>query len=288
MTRQHLTLAFVMSLLAGCASAPRTQDEAKIVLSDNNEFKMSIVPTKALAGSTAYTFRDGQGKVEWMGCKRTKDASALNVLVFHSELAGFDVNKFCDGWIAQAFLQSGYSVYAVNRPSYGASTGGDDFSGEKSIAAILAAVSDAKLSAIEGVWGFSAGSIAAAFFTKKTPNIKWAIFGNGLYDLEVIGHDSTDNELKSKILALQEGGGEKAFETRSIAWDIAGLPKKIGIYHTKDNKSAPAAQTDSFIDQLRTSEVKVFRTEVEGSEHALSWKTHAQILSQVLKQMEAK
>ncbi|MCX6127213.1 MAG: hypothetical protein NTV34_21025, partial [Proteobacteria bacterium] len=166
------------------------------------------------------------------------------------------------------------------------STGRDDLSGSKSIEAVQAGVNHAKMPSIEGIWAYDTGTIAAAFYAKKTSSShKWILLGGGIYDLEVVNRTTIHVGLKKQIENLKSEEHDLVFERRSISWDFAGIPKLIGLYHAKGDQFSPIGQAEAFSDQLRTAEYKVFKNDLAEQGHIIPWRAHAKIVGQVLAQV---
>ena len=92
---------------------------------------------------------------------------------------------------------------------------------------------------VVGIWGFGTGTIAATFLSKTLPSVQWMILGGGVYDLEITHKQSNYQAFKTMFDQIKHQEGDIAYEKRSIAWDFAGIPEMIGIYHAKDDAAAP-------------------------------------------------
>lgn len=288
MNTRLMVLLTSLLFLVTCASRPTSDDHSQMSVELNDESVISTIEATAESGTAPYSFQSRTGVAQWITCKGKK-APESSVLVMHRFQAGFDTNSFCKGWIAQTFLKRGYQILAVNRPSYGETTGADDLAGPKSIAAVRAGVEAAKSAPIEGIWGYGTGTIAAAFYAKQfSPGLKWLMLGGGVYDLESIARTTKDEDLKSRIAAVKAVEGEAAFESRSIAWDFDGLPKLIGLYHAKDDVFSPSSQAHTFNDQLRVAEYKVYLNEIKDGGHDIPWRAHIKIIEQTLAQLVGK
>ncbi len=247
---------------------------------------VTVVQAKPTSGAADYSHAGRSAKAVWMTCEAPKSKGL--VLVNHSDTAGFAPDKFCTGWLAQTLLQAGWDVVAVNRPGFGGSTGKNDVAGPASIAAIEAGVKAAtKGRPVTGVMGYSSGVIAASFWAKKNPGPAWMILGGGIYDSELLAKSPAESELKKSLLAQAKLEGDVAWEARSIAWDLSGLPKRILIYHGKSNTVVPPSQAQSFRDSLASSEYLVTINIVDGVEHVIPWVNHQQILQVLLKSLDA-
>ena len=278
--------AILTCLLAGgCATTPKIDDTSstKIDESAAANFKLKITTTNSLTGLADYNFKGQAFKAQWISC--VVDPKRPFIAVFHGQ-TGFDSSTFCSDWTAQAVLQNGFNAVAVNRPSFGLSTGKDDFSGPQSVAAAIQGMKAANgNNPVIGFWGFDTGTITAAFAAKSTPNLKWLLLGNGFYDLEVVERTTKSDNVKKHIETQKALVGDAALENRSIAWDASGLPKTISIYHSSQDDIAPKAQAEAFNDQLRTLQTKVFFDAVEGVDHEIPWQSHFLIVSKSIKKI---
>lgn len=282
--RKILGSLLLTAITSSCASTPKFDDNAKTVVKDNANAKIVVTTAKMTTGVSSYQFQNATGNAQWIKC--SLDKARGSVAVMHRFEASFDPKTFCSGWVAQVFLKKGYQVVTVNRPSYGLTTGRDDLSGPGSIHAIHAGILGSEIGAIEGMWGYDTGVIAATFYAKKYgTGIKWLLLGGGIYDLEQTERSSDHKALKDTISRLKQDEGDVFFEQRSIAWDFEGLPKVIGIYHASEDTFVPINQTEAFIDKLRASEVKVFRNDIGGSGHEIPWQTHFSVTGNLLNQV---
>jgi hypothetical protein len=283
---RNFLLAVLSSAFIGssCATAPKSDDKSEVQVSAKDITPIVIVPFTSATQLTGYQHQNRSYHVQWVSCSPKDAPSPKYVALSHRFDAGFDESALCGGWIAQTFIAQGYGVIGVNRPSYGKSTGADDLSGQQSIAAIHAALKAGSYPVV-GIWGFGTGTIAATFLAKNHPSIQWMILGGGVYDLEITHKQSNHEAFKAAVDQIKKLEGDIAYEKRSIAWDFAGIPKMIGVYHAKDDAAAPHSQANAFNDQLRASEYKVFWTEVTAGGHDLPWRSHMQILTKILKQV---
>ncbi len=277
----RLLLVGLALALFGCATLT-SKDEPNLTISDTSEVEFAPVAFQSVEGLADYQFANMPHKAEWANCKATK--AKATVLVMPSEDAPFEKGKFCNAWMAQTFLSQSFDVIAVNRPGYGASTGSPDFAGEQSLAAVSAAVADAlakgkNAKPVTGIWGYDIGATAAALASKKLKGIRFLILGGGVYDFDDASKQTKDGGLKKAIEAVRKSGGEKAIEDRSIAYDVAGLPQVISIYHGKQDTTVPPAQAKAFADSLESAgSYKVSFQVIDGVAHAIPWANHRKIL----------
>lgn len=275
-------LLALCAVLSGCASLGKEEKTDQLTLAETSAVDFKNVAYDEVKGLAEYTFGGAPQKAEWINCKAK--APRFSIFVVHSDRAGYEDEKFCDGWIAQTFLSQGFDVITVNRPGYGASTGKVDFAGEQSMAAMAAGLKDAvakgkNAKPVDGLWGYSTGASAAALFAKKNPGFRYLIVGGGIYDYETALKQTTDSYLKADIEAIHKTGGDKAMEDRSIGYDVSGLPKQIAVYHGKQDTSAPLSQAKAFNDALESNgDYKVTYQVIEGVAHDMPWTHHRKIL----------
>lgn len=276
-----IVLGFLL-LSVGCASLGGGKEgKTDLTITQTSAVEFTPVVAEAYIGTANYPFGSATRQVEFINCKLPSPKATI--IIVHSDRAGFDVSKFCDGWIAQSFLSQGFDVISVNRPGYGNSKGNPDFSGPQSIVAMEIGVKAAmkvgkNLHQPSGIFGFSTGVTAAAFLAKKMPDLKFLILGSGVYDYEAALADTKDSYLKKDLKKIKDSGGDKAIEDRSIAYDVGGLPKKIIVYHGKQDTTVSPEQAKAFSDSLESNEYQVTFQILEGVNQDIPWMHHRQIL----------
>jgi len=287
--RRSTLMTLCLLVLSGCASlGSGNQKDSGLTIANTSHVDFVPVTAEAFVGMSNYTFGADTHQVEFINCKIA--APKATIIAVHSDRAGFDVSKFCDGWIAQSFLSQGYDVIAVNRPGYGNSKGNPDFGGPQSIAALESGVKAAvrigrNPHQPSGIFGFSTGVSSAAFLAKKMPELKFLILGSGVYDYEATLAETKDSYLKRDLKKIRDSGGNKAIEDRSIAYDVAGLPKKIVLYHGKQDTAVSPEQAKAFSDSLESSEYKVTFQILEGVSQDIPWMHHRQILEVIARSL---
>lgn len=270
----------------GCANWGQTHHEEPVTIKAMNQEDAPLVAEfTAQDGLAAYRIKTSVGAsvaeaAEWIAC--TGQGARGTVLVMHDRV-GFDHKDFCTHWLAQTFLSQGLSVLAVNRPGSGQSSGSQDFIGPASLAAMQAGITDAQskvsLPRLMGCYGYGVGAAAAALVAKRLGGLDFLILGGGVYDLEDTWQKSSDQVLKSEIAMLRKDQGDQAMEERSIAYDVAGLPSKIMIYHGNLDSTVPSSQAKAFRDSLESSgEYKVSLQLIEGLAHDIPPRHHRHIL----------
>lgn len=238
------------------------------------------------SGLAKYTFGGQKHESEWLTCVSDSKVRGAFVLVNPDELA-LDANEFCEGWLAQTFLNEGFAILAVNRPGFGNSTGQKDFGGEQSVEAIHAAMRVSQnevneLPALKGIWGCQWGAVAAAFAGKKD-TLDYLVIGNGIFDLESLQESSTGKLVRQDIETIVNVEGEDGVEVRSIAWDVEGLPKYVFLYHGRDNEEVSYRTAESFRDNLATAEYKVNLRVLDQIDYQLKDSVHSQIIQVTLR-----
>jgi hypothetical protein len=268
--------------LAGCATVPKSEDNlsTKIDPADSKDFKLELKAAQSQSGTLDYKFKQQGFKAHWISCE-TGPRQPF-VLLFTAQEAK-EPKPFCNSWMAQAVLNSGFNVVTVNQPGHGLSTGSDDFGGPQSVTSVVTVVDSAlKGRHLIGAWGVAEGTITAAFSAKSLNRLKWLILGNGFYDLEAIETHTKSDAIKSLIEKLKRQEGDQALEQRSIAWDTSKLPLRIAMYHSRDNNIAPKAQAEALNDQLRTLQTKVSYDDIEGAGHDIPWQSHYKLITKIL------
>jgi hypothetical protein len=270
-----------------CATTPTVDDSlsTKVDPDKNVTFKLKKSPAKLMTGTSDYKFEGKTFKAQWFQCIGKTNAGF--VAFFHDDTTTNNPQSFCDDWPAQVLLKNGFNVVAVNRPGFTGSTGEGDLGGPQSVAASTAGLKTALGSGgnLVGFWGIESGVIAATFTAKSWPNVKWLILGGGYYDIESLERESKNRQLVKLIASLKKVEGEKMFESRSIAWDITGLPSMMALYHSKADDSAPKQQADDFNAQLRTAQTRVFYDEVDAPAGKLPWQAQYEIVDKAIKNL---
>ena len=275
-------------LLNACASLP-TEPSKQVEVSQSVTAEFKPQAYTAAQGLVPFSYNKTIGHGEWMTCKGS--GTKATALIMHSDRAGYDKTKFCTGWIAQAFLASGYYVVALNRPGYGGSDGAPDFIGGASLVEISVVVPEAVAAArlphpLTTVWGFDSGAAAAALAAKHLKGIITIVLGGGIYDYDDALRTTVDDYLRADLAAIKRTGGEKAFEDRSVAYDLNGLPRNVIIYHGANDKVVPISQAKLFNDSLTSNgRFKVTYQVVVAQGHDLPWVYHRHLLEALLKQV---
>lgn len=272
----------ILLLVTGCASlSEQKSDGPDLADIQTSAVNFKKADAKTVTGLVDYSFVGSVYKAQYIDC--VTPGAKSTIIVSHSDRAGWDVEKFCDGWIAQSFLSQGFDVIAVNRPGYEKSTGKADFSGAHSLAAMNAGVKAALAAGKNphqptGVWGYSTGVTAAALLARQMGSLKFMILGGGVYDYDMTLEQTQDSYLKKDIQKIKDTGGDKAIEDRSIAYDVAGFPKVIMIYHGRLDTAVSPEQAKGFGDSLQSSAYQVSVQVLDGVNQNIPWAHHRKIL----------
>jgi pimeloyl-ACP methyl ester carboxylesterase len=280
----------VLGGVQGCATkaGPGPEDPLKISDSPGKEAP-KVTPVKQTNGMATQGKAPRQSSIAWFTCQVEKPAGL--VLVAHDEDGGFEAKDFCSSPESQAFLASGFNVAGFNRPGFGASTGNRDLAGKHSQqAALVAAAEIIKANSgiagadgsFSGAYGYGTGAAAASFFAKQSGNLRWLIVGGGMFDFEQVARSSSDAALVGLIKKSAEQEGEVAYETRSIGYDVNGLPARVAIFRGKDDTVSPHDQAHAFRDGLAASECKVTFQEIPGIGHKVAPHQLRQILDAMI------
>lgn len=274
-------------LLSACASLP-AEPSKQLEVSQSVKAEFVQQAFTAAQGIVPFSYNKTIGHGEWMTCQGS--GTKATALIMHSDRAGYDKAKFCSGWIAQAFLASGYDVVTVNRPGYGGSDGAPDFSGGASLVEVAVVVPEAVAAAhlphpLTTIWGYDTGAAAGALAAKHLKGVTTVVLGGGIYDYDDALRTTGDEYLRADLAAIKRTGGEKAFEDRSVAYDLNGLPPNVIIYHAANDKAVPISQAKSFNDSLASNgRFKVTYQIVVAQGHDLPWVYHRHLLEALLKQ----
>lgn len=242
---RHLLL---LGLVSGCVS-PSHGSQPKDIYQLANE--------SILTSSNLSTYRVGGQvyKLESYQCeaKGLEGKQAPFVMVIGQNQAKPWVENVCESKQSKLFYSAGYRLVFFNPPQTGDSTGPYDLGGEKELSAYRAWLSSNRDKPIWGVWSFGQYVTAAARISRELSDAKFAIFSNGIYDLEIASLQSKDNNLKKLIKLLETAEGDAVYDERSVAWDPEGLPKQIFIYHGLKTSLVSHTQAVRFKDSLAAS-----------------------------------
>lgn len=273
-------------LLSSCAADIK---EKQIELDEVVDQKRELVKSAPSAGKLDYVAEGKKAQVEWLACKKP-DATKSILLVNPNDRA-FAAGTFCDqDWAAQTFLGLGYNVVAVNRPGFGGTTPAEkDFGGPASVAAVNAVwMGASKKAAVQQprvIWATGVGTIAAVFFSKNRTDVDQLVLGSGVYDAEEFLAQTNDAGLKAELVAARDRSKDSAFmDKRSIAWDLAGLPKKFILYHGEKDEVVPKQQAETMKDSLAANQTEVKLELLMGIGYAIPENKHRLVLETLLKQ----
>ncbi len=278
-----MALTFTLPQISSCVSkAGPAMDQAMKISDSPGPESLKVKAQKVTSGLASYSLQGKAYKVAWFMCQ--VKGPAETVFLAHDEAAGFESDHFCEMPESQAFLAAGFHVAGFNRPGFGSSTGERDLVGKRSqqsglVAAKEALHANSSLStSFIGAYGFGTGAASAAFFTKQYGQLKWLITGGGIYDFEQVGRNSSDPDLIALIKKSADSEGEVAYETRSIGYDVNGLPPRVAIFQGKDDTVALSDQAHTFRDGLAANQCKVTYQDIAGINHKISPQQLRQII----------
>lgn len=194
--------------------------------------------------------------------------------------------SFCADPLVQAFLGHGYSIARsyFKKPD-GSTVASLDHWGEDTVQRAIAAIdhlAEAKNVTIVGTMGYGAAAIAAMQVAQRVAGLRFAIAGNGIYDLEKAFKQGIGPEVEAlKASDLREKDDE-FLERRSIAWDYMTLPKKVALYHGQLNQQIAPEHAESFRDSLQASEFKVHFELIKDQGHSIEPVVHQLYLDTLL------
>lgn len=274
-TWRHLLL---LGSLVGCISSHGGQSDDEYLVAKQSVLSSLSRSTYKLAGKSY--------KLESYQCetRSLKAQDAPFVLVIGSNPTVAWSKSVCDRRQSQLFYTAGYRLMFLNPPGIGRSNGPYDLGGAKELAAYQAWLSSNSDKKIWGVWSFGHHVIGAARLSRELSGAKFAIFSNGIYDLEIANQESEDKALKKLVDKLQKTEGDEVYDERSVAWDPDGLPKQIFIYHGRKTTLVSHSQAVRFKDSLAASgyDVSLYLLKEQGDDIAET----SEIV--VLKKMRAK
>lgn len=137
----------------------------------------------------------------------------------------------------------------------------------------------------QGVWSEGHATVTAARLAKKL-DLQWALFHDGIYDMEMALSDEASLSLKKQLVEQFNSDDEEEIEKLSVAWDFDGLPK---VTWTSFRSSASQQLKDQAISfhrsltaagmQARNVEIKTQAKTLNDSDRFSLW----QSLNQKLK-----
>ncbi len=200
----------------------------------------------------------GGQKVQWFSC--TQGAAYPTVVLLNPPETPFLKGHVCQYPVASEFLSQGFNIVGFNRPGQGESSGKDRLGDDEALSSSLALVTHLQQKGfkIVGLWAYGEASLQGFRMARRLP-LKFLLIGNGIYDWEELLKQNQGQPLGTRLRNLQSEAGEGASfaEKRSIAWDFAGLPKEIYLYHNQGNLAVPASEASAFKNSLAAGEYKV-------------------------------
>ncbi len=264
---------------ASCASNQERFSSAMEIESTDGIGK--LVEAKSHEGSSAKP-KDGYS-LQWYSCTLKKGAPYIVMLNVKGQPF---TGETCKQGLVQAFLQKDLNVLAVNRPGAGKSEGKEVLGDDASVGSLKSLLDAEKEQGkkIDALWGFEEASLLALRTAKVFP-LKFLVVGNGIYDWDATLSEAKDPAFVSEMKALQ-GSDPRFAETRSVAWDLTGLPKAVYLYHMQGDPRYGGAQTEAFRAALAANQYKVKLIELKDEKAILTPLVHQSALMQII-QFEA-
>lgn len=173
-----------------------------------------------------------------------------------------------------ALARRGYVCLAVTQPGFGRSSGDPDFVVPKTVGALLDGYSQLVAEPfVDGartvLFGYSRGAMAASLLACRLPDLRGAVLGGGIYDLEAAYREIESPGVRRNI-EKEAGTDTTAFRERSALFQAERIRCPVLILHGGNDKNAPVGQAYRFHERLlelgKSSRLEV----VEGVGHGLS------------------
>jgi len=218
--------------------------------------KVTVDPINLQDGVPKYAQTQGQqvvsgdDRINWFSC--TQKATAPYLVMLNPAAKAWQKADACTHPAALEFLEHGFNIIAINRPSK--EILGDD----KSVNQVKETIEFLQKEdrRMEGLWAAGEASVLALRLARQLP-WKILIIGNGIYDWEQTLKESADPGFVARMKALPGSNESRFAEKRSAAWELSGLPRLIYLYHSGKNAQVLPAQASRFKDSLAASEYKV-------------------------------
>ena len=209
---------------------------------------------------------DKTQKIEWFTCALASKKPFIVLLNPSDE--PLTKASACQNSVAAEALSQGFNVLLLNRPGQAQSSGAELFGDAAAIQSSRKLIETKKAQGhdIQGLWAYGDGTVQAFRLAKQFP-FRFLVIGDGIYDWEKTVKEAKDPNFKLKLEDLQRSGSDTFVEDRSVAWDFAGLPKQVLLYHNNKNLRVLPEQAQAFKASLAASEYKVelFLVESEGA-----------------------
>ena len=165
------------------------------------------------------------------------------------------------------------AAIAVSQPGFGKSQGPPDFVGPKTLAVLTAGYRKLQQERYVdpnrmGIYGYSRGGMAASLLAVELDDVKAAVFGAGIYDLQKFYDDSVLPGERENVKA-ETGMTKEALRQRSSILRMENLKCPVLILHGEKDQNVPVSQALLLRDRLtklhKDFEIKLF----PGREHQI-------------------
>lgn len=218
--------------------------------------KVSVDPIREHSGE--YRFVQSQGvfqssaaaNISWFSC--TQDPKAGTFVLLNPGNLSWSKDNSCTSHLAKEALEKGLNVLALQRPQ------DEQLGDDRSLLSLRETVEslsreDRKL---EGLWAEGEASLLALRLARVYP-WEFLVIGNGIYDLEKTKQESKDQKFLELLQKFAANHMAEFIEKRSAAWDLAGLPKRVFLYHGSQVRLSSVEQASAFKSSLAASEYQV-------------------------------
>lgn len=133
-----------------------------------------------------------------------------------------------------------------------------------------------------GLWAHGLSTILGGRITKSL-SLRWVIFSEGLYDMEMAIRSKSYPSLEQGFAKVDEDRLDEELEKRSLAWDYSGLPSLVHIYCADTSSPSLKKQARDFSQTLAASQVNVRNMIFNSHGTGLDSQGHALMIHDALK-----
>lgn len=153
------------------------------------------------------------------------------------------------------FAKEGFACVAITQPGFGRSDGPPDFVGPKTVRVLEMGYERFKKephvdSGRMGLFGYSRGAMAASLLAVRLTDVKAAVLGAGIYDLQK-AYDEVEIDGIRINMKLETGWTDEAIGERSSARMMEKLSCPVLILHGEKDKNSPVSQAYLLRDRLK-------------------------------------
>jgi dipeptidyl aminopeptidase/acylaminoacyl peptidase len=162
--------------------------------------------------------------------------------------------------------REGFAGVAVSQPGFGKSQGPPDFVGPKTLEVLTTGYRKLRQESYVdadrmGIYGYSRGGMAASLLAVELDDVKAAVFGAGVYDLQRAYDEVTLPGIRQNMKA-ETGMTKEAVRQRSSILSMEKLKCPVLILHGELDKNVPVSQALLLRDRLtqlhKEFEIKLF------------------------------